>query len=313
MRRNRWVDELTDRFAPFRRVVVWGHRWGTHTHSYVHAGFARALRALGVDVLWTDDRALLEGLGVSQTLFVTEGQVVGDLPRDPTCRYVLHNVDATWFADIPHQVLLLQTHTLRAGAGSGATRGERSNSYTYAETGDHGVVTLYQPWATDLLPDEFDPAPPTATDVTQPYAAWVGTIGAGRFGNEEQLAGFQKACRKERVEFLHRVNLRLAAHRRLVARSVVAPAIVGAWQLDAGYIPCRIFKNISYGRPGVTNSPVVASIFEEEVPWRHDTAELLALGRGLLARPELVLGQMREVRAKHTYLNRLETIMSYLP
>ena len=35
-----------------RRVVIWGHPLHSHTHSYIHAGFARAFEYLGFEVLW---------------------------------------------------------------------------------------------------------------------------------------------------------------------------------------------------------------------------------------------------------------------
>jgi hypothetical protein len=314
MWRARWVDDLSSRLGRFRRVVVWGHPWGSHTHSYVHAGFVRALQALGVETVWTDDPPLLDRLGSAQTLFITEGQVVGQLPRDRSCRYVLHNVEREWYQDLVGQVLLLQTHTLDVCREEAErASGERLNGYTYAAADDDGTVVLYQPWATDLLPDEFDfsLAPPPLGPGA--YAAWVGTIGRGEFGNEDELAGFRTAAADAGVDFVHRQGVTLATHRALVAGSVVAPAIVGSWQLRKGYLPCRIFKNVSYGRVGLTNSPVVSSIFEQEVPWRADTAELLSLGVELLSHRELLVQQMGEVQARHTFYNRLETILSYLP
>jgi hypothetical protein len=278
----------------------------------VHAGFVHALRALGIETLWTDDRSELEGLGIAQTLFITEGQVVGDLPRDRTCRYVLHNVARDWYLDVADQVLLLQVHTIDTDREElRSPSGERLNRYTYADSGDNGVICLYQPWATDLVPDEFDFAIPPL----QPgaCAAWVGTIGGGRFGNEDELAGFRAAAAGAGVEFVHRSGLSREEHRAFVAGSAVAPAIVGSWQLDKSYLPCRIFKNVSYGRLGITNSPAVASIFEQEVPWRTDTAELFELGIELGEQRELIVAQMREVQARHTFFNRLETILRYLP
>ena len=65
---------------------------------------------------------------------------------------------------------------------------------------ERGTATLFQPWATDLLPAEFDfdvelprwdsraPGPP--------MAAWVGTIGGGRFGNVEQVHGLPRRLRR---------------------------------------------------------------------------------------------------------------------
>ncbi|HTW98636.1 MAG TPA: hypothetical protein VMD59_07660 [Acidimicrobiales bacterium] len=314
MPQDRWVGELAARLARFKRAVIWGHPLGSHTHSYIHLGFAKALVSIGVETVWTDDPLLLERTGVAQTLFLTEGQVVAGLPRERSCRYVLHNVDRSWYEEIADCVLLLQAYTVDAELRSlQATTCQRLNSYTWVDVDDHGTPTLYQPWASDLLPDEFDFALPTPELAPGAYAAWVGTIGGGAFGNAAELAGFQAAAGAAGVEFVHREGLSRSAHRRLVAGSVVAPAIVGAWQLRKGYLPCRVFKNISYGRLGLTNSPAVAGIFDPELPWSSDSGEVFAKGVELLGRRDLLTGQMCEVQARHTFLNRLDAIVSCLP
>ena len=45
--------------------------------------------------------------------------------------------------------------------------------------------------------------------------------------------------------------------KKIIANSEIAPAIVGSWQKEHEYVPCRIFKNISYGKLGMTNSEIV--------------------------------------------------------
>ena len=34
----------------------------------------------------------------------------------------------------------------------------------------------------------------------------------------------------------------------LIQESIIAPALQTDWQVEHEYIPCRIFKNISYGK-----------------------------------------------------------------
>jgi hypothetical protein len=307
-----------------RRAVIWGHPLHSHTHSYVHEGFARAFEALGIETIWTSEPSALAGLDLDGTLFLTEGQVIDGMPYDPRARYVLHNVDPSWSRGRERSVLGLQVYTTspreRCEAGGPL---ERIDGYTYIERDERGIATLYQPWATDLLPHEFD------LDVTFPpawspgdlrklgpspyFAAWVGTIGDGVFGNREQLTPFFEACESHGVDVLHLAGVDRRTHMCAIRSSLLAPAIVGRWQLEHGYIPCRIFKNVSYGRLGVTNSPHVQEIFESEVPCHDDGTELfdVAMGR---ARERALLGeQMREVRARHTYVNRIETILGLLP
>jgi hypothetical protein len=303
--------------ARFRRVVVWGHPLHAHTHSYVHGAFVKAFRALGAETVWTDDPSALAGLDLRGTLFLTEGQVMAGLPLRRDCSYVLHN-DPDEGAEIADRALLLQVLSRdvqeRHRAGGSA---EKLDGYTYVETDERGVVTLLQPWATDLLPGEFDfdvelprwggraPRPPTA--------AWVGTIGDGLFGNVNELAGFRAACAEAGVEFVHRQGIGFRENRRLILDSVMAPAIVGAWQLEHGYVPCRIFKNISYGRLGLTNSPSVQALFEEELVCDVDTHELFQAGLAQLGARGSLVAQMREIQARHTYVQRIERILELVP
>ena len=39
----------------FERVIIWGHKLHTHTHSYIHYGFQRRFKHLNYDVYWFDN------------------------------------------------------------------------------------------------------------------------------------------------------------------------------------------------------------------------------------------------------------------
>jgi hypothetical protein len=47
-----------------KKVVVWGHKLGAHTHSYVHFGYWRASEYLGYQVEWFDDNDDVSGVVV---------------------------------------------------------------------------------------------------------------------------------------------------------------------------------------------------------------------------------------------------------
>jgi hypothetical protein len=307
-----------------RRAVIWGHPLHSHTHSYIHEGFARGFEALGVETIWTSDPRALAGLDLDGTLFITEGQVIDGMPFDPRARYVLHNVDRSWLQGRERSILVLQVYTDRPRerweAGGSL---ERLDAYTYVEHDGNGATTLYQPWATDLLPHEFEldasfppaysPSELQALAVSPYFAAWVGTIGDGVFGNRDQLAPFFEACRSQHVDVVHLSGVDRRIHMCAIRSSLLAPTILGRWQLQHHYIPCRLFKNISYGRLGLTNSPHLPTIFECELPWRADGAELFDVAMERARDRALLREQMREVQARHTYINRIETILALLP
>jgi hypothetical protein len=288
-----------------KTAVVWGHKLFSHTHSYVHEGFARAFRALGYDVYWLDDTDDVSGIDFSNALFVTEGQVDTRIPIRSDCKYVLHNCDGARYASVRGNCLDIQVFC----AEDVRPAWERVGPASYYAGG-----VLYQPWATDLLPQEIDLD--WADIPREPVSYWIGTIGGGEFGNEHELAGFRAACQEHQIRFVHRASLTRYLHIALIQRSYLAPAITGTWQLRRGYVPCRIFKNISYGQLGVTNSAAVSDLFEGQLVLNADTHQLFddaasALrGPGATAR---VRDLMQIVRDNHTFVHRIQTILKALP
>lgn len=103
-------------------------------------------------------------------------------------------------------------------------------------------------------------------------------------------------------------------HQRLITSAYLAPAIVGEWQKKVGYIPCRIFKNISYGQLGVTNSRHVYELFDHKIVYNPDTYQLFFDAKKRLETITLdeIYELMDLVKTKHTYVNRIQTILDYL-
>jgi hypothetical protein len=100
----------------------------------------------------------------------------------------------------------------------------------------------------------------------------------------------------------------------ITQKSLVAPAIQSQWQCDVGYIPCRIFKNISYGQFGATNSETVYKLFKGHIVYNQDTYQLLqdTIERTQTMKPEELYDLMDFVRDNHTYINRIHTILNAL-
>jgi hypothetical protein len=287
--------------------VIWGHKLFSHTHSYVHEGFARAFRFLGYDVHWVDDDDDVSGIDFSGALFLTEGQVDRRIPIRRDCKYVLHNCDGERYAPVRGNCVAIQVYCAAQVQGRALDRVGPAAYYA------DGV--LYQPWATDLLPNEILLE---WADLPREAAAsyWIGTIGDGRFGNVGQIDGFRQACEDRGVKFVHRGSVSRDIHIDLIQRSCLAPAITGTWQLEEGYVPCRIFKNISYGQPGLTNSAAVNDLFDGQLVFNPDTRQLFADGEDALHRPDArahVRELMRTVRDRHTFVNRIGAILDVLP
>lgn len=82
--------------------------------------------------------------------------------------------------------------------------------------------------------------------------------------------------------------------------------------LSIGYIPCRTFKNISYGQLGVTNSRAVKDLFSRngiELIHRDNVDELLSAAECHLRNYDVIESQMEYVKNNHTYINRINCLI----
>jgi hypothetical protein len=294
----------------FEKVVIWGHKLHTHTHSYVHNGFYIAFQHLGYPTYWFDDKDDVADFDFSHALFITEGQVDKKIPLRADCSYMLHNcTDEKYRALEKKNVIVFQVFTNSIFSVPGLVKIDTCIYY------DLLGRCIYMPWATDLLPHEID-AIKLALPHIQPRneAYWVGTIGDGLFGNIHQLTPFMKACEENGIRFIAKQHLMLEEHIEAISSSWIAPAIVGAWQKEQGYIPCRIFKNISYGKMGVTNSEYVYELFENKIVYNPDTYQLFYDAQKKIK--DLNIDEMYElmdlVKEKHTYINRIQTLLDFL-
>lgn len=295
----------------FDKVVIWGHKLHSHTHSYIHQGFFKAFKVKGYDVYWMDDKEDVSSFDFSSTLFLTEGQADKKIPLMEDCKYLVHNPSSDKYK--PLDVIYFQVYTDDILSRPNLVKVEECIYY------DLPNRCLYMPWATDLFPDEIDEmkkaVPLNRSDLT---IYWIGTIGKGKAGNVTALAPYVMSCIENGFQFIcpnpWGTGVDIKKHIKLIQSSYMAPAIVGDWQMQKGYVPCRIFKNISYGQMGITNSKRVYELFEQKIVYNPDTAQLFydALERikGLTCEEQWELMDM--VKCRHTYLNRTQTLLDFL-
>ena len=297
----------------FDKVVIWGHKLHSHTHSYIHAAFYKAFKHMGYSTYWFDNADDLDGFDFSNSLFLTEGQVDQNIPLRSDCFYILHHCPSPKYSALDHQ-----NHCIRLRYYEDSITKLKDIHQIEPFVFYHGETkTLYMPWATDLLPHEIDAVKEHLPMKKTKKIYWVGTIGDGPDGNIKQLTPFKKACRKGKIGFRHRNpwNKPVSFERNLelVQQSYFAPTIVGTKQQKKGYIPCRIFKNISYGQWGVTNSTVVSKLFEgKKIVYNPDTYQLFFDTQKQLKKlsKEDLYAQMDFVRDNHTYLNRIQSLLA---
>jgi len=291
--------------------VAYGHKLYSHTHSYIHYAFIKAFQKLGYDTKWVDDNDEIDPLSYpSGTVFLTEGQVDKKIPKRKDCLYILHHVSREAYQVIPkHNKVFLDMYTQNIIENVI----QISEVSFYNTTGD----TLHSVWATDLLPDEIDIEEAIRTfDNKKNAVVFIGTLtNCNRFGNYNQIMPFVKEAQKDEYEWIHPSNpIDNNTQKSLISSCLLAPAITGFWQQDVGYIPCRIFKNISYGCIGITNSKYVADIIKNDCVYHQDSIELYKKTKEFLQQPndiikDILRRQMTNVKMNHTYMNRIDDIL----
>jgi hypothetical protein len=292
------------------KIIIWGHKLHSHVHSYIHNGFYRAFQYLNKEVYWFDKSDDVNNFDFSNSIFITEGQVDQNIPLREDCFYILHNCYAAKYKDLFEKNRCIK---LQAYADTRLNKNcIKVRDCIYFDVPNKYLCML---WATDLLPEEIEKNKPQIVfNENSNVVHWIGTIDANFYGNMEEIMPFQLACADNNILFKKMSFKSVEENIRLIKESYMAPAIVGKWQQEVGYVPCRIFKNISYGQFGITNSPRIYELFREKIIFNTNTNDLFYDAKNKL--PIIELGQLHElmdfVKNNHTYLNRIETIFDFI-
>lgn len=294
---------------PIKKVVIFGHKLHSHTHSYIHWAFHRAFTHLGYETHWFDNNDDVSNFDFANTLFITEGQVDQNIPIRDDCFYIIHNTNAAKYRKVLDEgrVIVLQVYTHDC----------LNYHLTKLEEGiyvDVGSSLIHMPWATDLLPHEIEANKQKIPTERNRHFVFIGTIGNGVFGNIEHIEPFQKAAEQSNVSLQHLSHCSMETNIDLVQKAYMAPAIQGSWQVKQGYIPCRIFKNISYGAFGITNSKTVYDLFGGKIVYNENAEQLFHDAKKKI--DSLDVRELHElmdfVKERHTYINRINTLLTFL-
>ena len=295
----------------FERVIIWGHKLHTHTHSYIHYGFYKAFKHLNYDVYWFDNNTAnddFKNFNFDNCLFITEGQVDSCIPINNNSIYILHNCNIDKYKDIERK-FNLQVITK---SDLDRYKFDKIDIASY----HHGDLLMIC-WATDLLPDEINKnILKVKTNVIKSKDV-LNFVGMPLYPWDEVA----KWCNNNGITYksfggFNHTNVSSEKNMELIQESILAPAIQEPWQVEHGYIPCRIFKNISYGKMGLTNNAFVSNfIFQGKLIYDEDIHNLMKMGIDFNKEPDnkkLILELMENVRDNHTYINRIKSIIKFL-
>ena len=294
---------------PIERVIIWGHPLHSHTHSYIHWGFYRAFEHLGYETHWVKSINELKNVPLKNSLFLTAGTCDNGIPIRTDCWYILHNCNKEKYQSITsaNKAVFMQVYTHDVISQNI----EKIDTCVYRSI---ERKALYMPWATDLLPHEIEENKHRIQKQKSHTINWIGTVWSGKFGNITQINNFKKACAENGISFQVKRHVSTQENKDLIQRSYIAPAIQGKWQCEKGYIPCRIFKNVSYGQMGISNSKIVYDLFEHKIVYNPNCYQLFydAQKKMQSITTQEIHTIMDLVRDKHTYLNRIKILLDTL-
>lgn len=306
------------------KVIIWGLRDSGHTHSFIHAGFFKAFKHMGYETYWFNSVSeavehKVDTLNAFYLFVDLVDQPHGPFPLPPlhpSCFYFGHHVVDKQKQTILEVVPIENVMWFGISTLNNKAQYHISDVYGYDAAND----LLFLNWATDLLPHEIQRNIELldAMPASEPTIFHVGSMSNGWAA---PYVEFMKHMREYGVGFRQfgpDSQFGLVSDEQnqiLIKQSFAAPALQFKWQVDVEYIPCRIFKNISYGKMGITNNPGVHRLFGEKTLYSSDLKELAKMTYEFESNPkksDIIKELMEEVKEKHTYVSRIKMIMGYV-
>lgn len=298
-----------------KRIVIWGLRKKYHTHRHIHQAFFKNAKKLGYDVLWVEDEKKNANLIKAGDLIISAdpvGRMVPEkftfedynLPVRDDVYYCLHNFKDAYLNKLIEnncKYILLQVY-------SSLYDKEKDVIINEVSFFNRQNKTLYQPWGTDLLESEFKK--PVFNQ--NKLVFWIGSIWSDKLnrGNINEINELRAALSDFGLKF---INLRFIPdwlNIFLVRKSRIAPAIAGKYQTEVNYLPCRVFKNISYGQLGITNVEKFKDILGASFVGGDSIASLIKNSLALTSEEYINMVKAQQLAiSKYTYKNAIENIV----
>lgn len=290
-----------------KRLVVWGGN-GSDLDSlrWIMRSFYLTARKTGIEAHWVADAP--ESMGAMQpgTTVIAADRWSQHLAYNPWVDYCLHNFSGS--DPLPTALDAHPEHLIRLQVWTNEASGEK---WDECRQWDRDARTLFQPWGSDLLPEEFlEPTyNPLSKEVMFVGAIWADQYLGVELGNKHTMAELKRCCERRRLTFRHLTQVSDQEMVFAMRTSRLTPAFAGDWQVSHDYVPCRYFKCAAYGTLAFGNVPAAegllgaASISDGTVEGTLEAALGLNRGRYL----NLVREQQR-VASRYTYRASLDAI-----
>lgn len=290
-----------------KRVIIWGLLTKHHTHRYIHKGFYNSSIRIGLDVLWLEDILENNDLIKETDLIITVGFASNNLIIKTDAFYCLHNADEH-FNSVKNlfgtsKLICLQVYTNKLSGDL-----YKISSCTYFDSKSR---TLYQPWGTDIPKKDFS----NYSDFRlSNFSFFVGSVWNNDLnqGNLNEINILKRALWANNICLLNFRPRSEYVHKKLINSSRIAPAIAGKWQVENGYLPCRMFKNIANGALGASNVLEFSEILEDYCI--TNTTDIFLIVEKLLSidktEAKIILRNQQNLILKHLYEEKINNIIN---
>jgi hypothetical protein len=298
-----------------KRIVVWGLKKKYHTHRHIHQAFYKNAKKLGYETIWVEDEMKSQKY-IRQGDLIIASEVQGkmiptkvtfedySLPIRDDVKYCLHNYQDVFKKQLKQDLYI----NLQVYVNDSENSDIKIDTARYYNT---KTRTLYQPWGTDLLPNEFKK--PVYNKLR--FVFWIGSVWNNSLnqGNLNEINKLKSVLRNRGIYFIKLRFIPDILNIFFIRHSRIAPAIAGDFQVNANYLPCRMFKNISYGQLGITNvikfKDILGKTFVQGESIKEMVENSLNFSKGEYL--ERIKAQ-QDIIKNYTYKKSIETILSYL-
>jgi hypothetical protein len=293
-----------------KKVIIWGHKGNGHTHSYIHSSYYRAFKYLGFDTYWFEDGEDVSGFNFENSIFFTEDQVQKNIPLIKSSKYILHHTKLDKYIENNLSYINLGNYLKWCDDGISAYHKENSvekiNDVCFW---DDKTKTIYQPWGTNLLPSEIN-LENAKSNVNSNTINYIGM----KHDNFNEIDQFETSSIKHNLNFNIVRGVSDSDAQKMIDVSLMSVDLRGPWHKECGYLPCRVFKNNSYGRITGTNSENVKKIFGDYVVYDENPNSLFdkLMYNEKNTSLSLIKESMLFIKEKHTFINRINNLISVL-
>lgn len=295
-----------------RRVIIWGHKKNGHTHGYIHSSYFKAFQSMGYETYWFDDTDDVTGFNFDNCIFLTEDQAQHNIPLNKTSKYILHHTKLDKYINNGLDFINLANYLKWCDEGYDKCYNEGNKLEKVNECcfWDGKTKTIHQPWGTDLLPDEINLDNALKFNETETEIYYIGMS----HENADNINKFANSVRNYGKNFTITRGQDDKGNMELIRKSFVSVDIRGDWHSECGYLPCRVFKNISYGRITGTNSENVKKVMGDHVIYDPNPETLFhkIIEAEKTMSIDDVKDAMNHVKTNHTYVNRVNNLLGLM-